>query len=542
MDVVPVVMVLLVAVLVASILTRAMRQKMPLPLVQIGVGALVGMVPSLRVEFDPQVFFLLFLPPLLFLDGWRIPKADLFRDSRPILALSFGLVIFTIVGIACVLTVLVPSMPLAVAVAIAAVLSPTDPVAFTAVAARTPLPKRLLHILEGESLLNDATGLVFFRFAVAAAMTGSFSVVQGAATFVYLALGGVAVGYLVAKGIVMAKGWASRRFGEEPGVQTLISLLIPFVAYMTAESLHCSGILAAVAAGVTMGMAEFSGQALAATRLRRNAVWDTVQYALNGFIFVLLGGQFPAILAKALQGMGEFAEINIGWMLFYIVVVTVAMVALRFAWVWSMFQIAYFRQGIVRRADDRTDIRLMAVLSLAGVRGAITLAGVLTLPWFLSDGGLFPHRDVAILLACGVIVLSMVLATFVLPHVLKGMTALPDGSARVRAERVRRLTALAAIKAIEQAQHRMAEGRSDADLFNEAAVHVMAHYRLRISKNIREESAAMILKMEQIERELALVGLRAERAEIYRMARDKKVDELTARRLVSEVDLMEARL
>lgn len=542
MGVVTVVMVLLVAVLAASILTRALQQKVPLPLMQIGVGVLVGMVPSLRVEFDPQLFFLLFLPPLLFLDGWRIPKADLFRDSKPILALSLGLVVFTVLGIALLLNWMVPDMPLAVAIAVAAVLSPTDPVAFSAVAAKAPIPKRLLHILEGESLLNDATGLVFFRFAVAAAMTGSFSVWAGAATFVYLALGGIAIGFGVTRVIIWTKAWASRRFGEEPGVQTLISLLIPFVAYMLAEELHCSGILAAVAAGVTMGMMEFKGQVLAVTRLRRNAVWDTVQYALNGFIFVLLGGQFPAIITKVVNGMGEFSETSPVLLAVYIVAVTLGMVMLRFVWVWMMFQIAYFRRGLARRAEDKANLRLMAVLSLAGVRGAITLAGVLTLPWFLADGSLFPHRDMAILMACGVIVLSMVIATFALPYALKGLTALPDGSARVRAERVRRVTAMAAIKAIEKAQHKMSDGRADADLYNEAAAHVMEYYRLRIFKNIREDSNAIALRMEQVERELALVGLKAERAEIYRMANEKKIDELTARRLVAEVDLMEARL
>jgi len=535
-------MVLLVAVLVASILTRALHQKIPLPLMQIAVGVLVGMVPSLRVEFDPQLFFLLFLPPLLFLDGWRIPKADLFRDSKPILALSLGLVVFTVLGIAVLLNGMVPDMPLAVAIAVAAVLSPTDPVAFSAVAAKAPIPKRLLHILEGESLLNDATGLVFFRFAVAAAMTGSFSVWAGAGTFVYLAVGGIAIGYGVTRVITWTKAWASRSFGEEPGVQTLISLLIPFVAYMLAEEVHCSGILAAVSAGVTMGMMEFKGQVLAVTRLRRNAVWDTVQYALNGFIFVLLGGQFPAIITKVANDVGEFSETTPALLAMYILAVTLGMVVLRFVWVWMMFQIAYFRRGLARRAEDKANFRLMAVLSLAGVRGAITLAGVLTLPWFLADGSLFPHRDMAILMACGVIVLSMVIATFALPYALKGLTALPDGSARVRAERVRRVTAMAAIKAIEKAQHKMSDGRADADLYNEAAAHVMEYYRLRIFKNIREDSNAIAMKMEQVERELALVGLKAERAEIYRMANDKKIDELTARRLVAEVDLMEARL
>ncbi|MGH6998693.1 MAG: cation:proton antiporter, partial [Phenylobacterium sp.] len=290
---------LLLAVVVSAPLARLAR--MPLPLVQIVLGAIIALSFIPTVDLKPSIFFLLFLPPLLFLDGWRIPKDDLFRDGAVILELALGLVVFTVVGVGFLIHWLIPAMPLAVAFALAAILSPTDPIAVSAIASRAPIPKRLMHILEGESLLNDASGLVCMRFAVAAAVTGAFSLKDAVGSFLWVALGGLAIGVGVTWSVTKLKTWVSDKLGEDTSVQILISLLIPFGAYLLAEHFHCSGILAAVAAGVTMSFSEQSGHVLAVTRVRRAAVWDTVQFTLNGVIFVLLGEQMPSIMARAAE-------------------------------------------------------------------------------------------------------------------------------------------------------------------------------------------------------------------------------------------------
>ena len=237
------------------------------------------------MELNPDVFFLLFLPPLLFLDGWRIPKEEMLKDIKPILELSLGLVLLTVVGVGFLTNWLIPAVPLAVAFALAAVVSPTDPIAVRAIIARVPVPRRLMHILEGEALLNDASGLVCFRFATAAALTGSFSLHDAAVSFMWMACSGMALGVGTTWTITRAKAWADRRLGEESGSQILVSLLIPFASYLLAEQLGGSGILAAVAAGVTMSFVEASGGALAVTRIRRSTVWDMIQFAANGVIF-----------------------------------------------------------------------------------------------------------------------------------------------------------------------------------------------------------------------------------------------------------------
>jgi monovalent cation/hydrogen antiporter len=287
-ETIAVVLFLLLAVVVGGALARMSPVPLPLPLVQIALGSIIASVANPGVTLKPDIFFLLFLPPLLFLDGWRIPKEGLFRDKGTILELALGLVVFTVVGVGFFINWMIPEMPVAIAFALAAIVSPTDPIAVSAIADRVPIPKRLMHILEGESLLNDASGLVCMRFAVGAAVTGTFSLVDALGTFLSVAIGGIALGVGVTWIVTVAKNWVSRHFGEETGSQILISLLIPFGAYLLAEHLHCSGILAAVAAGVTMGYVEQTGQALAVTRVRRSAVWDTVQFAANGIIFVLL--------------------------------------------------------------------------------------------------------------------------------------------------------------------------------------------------------------------------------------------------------------
>jgi len=211
MEAITTVLVLLLAVLVSGILTRLARINLPLPLLQIAIGALLSAVIGFEVRLDPDIFFLLFIPPLLFLDGWRIPKGAFFRDWRPILIPAIGLVVFTVIGVGLLISQLIPAIPLAVAFALAAILSPTDPVAVSAITRGVPVPSRLMHILEGEALLNDASGLVCFRFAVAAALTGAFSFSEASAGFVLSAAGGLLAGAAVA--------WAASGAYRHEGMQ-----------------------------------------------------------------------------------------------------------------------------------------------------------------------------------------------------------------------------------------------------------------------------------------------------------------------------------
>ncbi|MFC5389109.1 Na+/H+ antiporter [Brevundimonas bullata] len=540
MHLIETILFLLLAVVVSGWVARMTR--IALPLVQIGLGAGVVLITGQSVDLKPDIFFLLFLPPLLFVDGWRIPNEALFRDRVVILELALGLVVFTVLGVGFLIHWMIPAMPLAVAFALAAILSPTDPIAVSAVAARAPIPKRLMHILEGESLLNDATGLTCMRIAVVAATTGAFSLTNAVGTFAWLAVSGIAVGVVVTLAIGLLKGWISRRWGEDVGGQILISLLIPFAAYLAAEAVHGSGILAAVAAGVTMSFTERSGMAQAATRIRRAVVWDTVQFVANGLIFVILGEQMPSIMARAAEVIQTTQHKEVWWLAVYVFAIVAALATLRFVWVWTSLKLTlYRRRG--RSAPPRVGLRLVAVMSLAGVRGAITLAGILTLPFVLSDGTPMPARNLAIFLAAGVIIVSLVLATIALPRLLKNVELPPEPSHLEEEDRSRVAAATAAMRAIEDRQHFMAEGKSDPDLYAETAARLMEVYRRRIESRSHSEGddLARAQRGDEIERQLRLAGLAAERDELVRLGRQRLVDEETARRLIREIDLQELR-
>ncbi len=538
MTTISLVLFMLLAVVVSGFIGRMLPLPVPLPLIQIALGAAIAVVTGYRVQLDPQIFFLLFLPPLLFLDGWRLPRDAIRRDTWTILELALGLVIFTVIGMGFLIHWMIPAIPLGVAFALAAVLSPTDPVAVSAIASRMPVPKRLMHILEGESLLNDASGLVCLRFAVAAVLTGSFSVPEAARTFVWLAAVGIVIGILTTLVTTSVKTWIAQRFGEDSATQILISLLIPFGAYLMAEHAHASGILAAVAAGITMGYVEAQGKVKATTRVRRNVVWDTLQFAANGAIFVLLGEQMPQILEGALALVRGNEMHSAWWLVAYVVGITAALATLRFAWVWMSV-----RFTMLRGAHDggHVPLRLVAVMSVAGVRGAITLAGILTLPFVMADGTAFPARDLVIFLAAGVIVLSLLLATFVLPHLLRGLE-LPEETEQTEQEDVARVAAAsAAIHAIERALHELSEKRSDADMYAAAAVRVMGLYRRRLDDIAKTgDEKHEVRQILEIERHMRVVGLQAEREAIFRLGRSGEISDELARRLVREIDLLES--
>lgn len=540
-ETITIVLLMLLAVVVSDSIVRVLPLAVPLPLVQIGLGAAIASVTSIRVQLDPNIFFLLFLPPLLFLDGWRIPKEGLFRDKGIILEMALGLVIFTVIGVGFFVHWMIPSVPLPVAFALAAIVSPTDPIAVSAIAARVPIPSRMMHILEGESLLNDASGLVCMRFAVAAMLTGSFSITEAFFTFLWLAFAGIAIGIGVTIGVTRGKAFLARKLGEESGSQILISLLIPFGAYLLAEHVHASGILAAVAAGITMSYAENTAQSMALTRVRRTAVWDTAQFAANGAIFVLLGEQLPGIFSGAVENV-QHGETSPWWLLVYVVVIYAALAALRFLWVWVSWRVTMAQRRRQGEAVVKPSWQLIAAMSFAGVRGAITLAGILTLPLFLYDGSLFPARDLVIFLATGVIILSLVMASVSLPRLLRNID-LPIEDSNQREEDYARIAAAeAAIMAIERAQHSLASGRADADIYTDVANHIMELYRKRIDGRMQlGEEREEVARSEEIEKLLRITALRAERQEIHRLVRARRLESSIATKMVRDIDLLEAR-
>ena len=539
-----VVLAMLLAVVASGYLVRLLPISLPLPLVQIGLGAVIAGVFGRGHALDPHLFFLLFLPPLLFLDGWRIPKQGLLRDKGTIIELALGLVLFTVVGAGLLIHWMIPSMPLPVAFALAAILSPTDPVAVSAIAKRVPIPKRLMHILEGEALLNDASGLVCFRFAVAAVLTGSFSIGNAALTFLWVALAGVAIGAGVTWGIATAQRWLWRRVGEEPGAALLVNLLTPFAAYLLAEELQASGILAAVAAGITMSYVELTGRVSGSMRVQRTAVWDAVQFAFNGIIFVLLGEQLPGIVERAVDYVRVDGSHGPWWLAVYVGVISAGLVAMRLLWVWLSMRWSLLKARLRGQSQPVTPWRIILATSVAGVRGAVTLAGVLTLPLLLPDGSAFPARDLVIFLAAAVILCSLVGASLLLPRLLNGLALPADDHERHEEELARRLSSKAALAAVERERQSMIEGQSTrgAQFVNDAASRVSLLYERNLSRGQEPDAdPEQVARMEKGYRRLRNAGLHAEREELFHLARKGRISDELSRKLIRNLDLLESR-
>ncbi len=553
MDVISAVLWSLLAVVTSGLVARVSRQ--PIPLVQIAFGALLAWAGLGTAELEPAVFFLLFLPPLLFLDGWRLPKDALRRDVGSMLRLALGLVLVTVLCVGWFIHWLVPAMPLAVAFALAAALSPTDPVAVSSLATGTALPARLLHILQGEALLNDASGLVCMRYAVVAALTGLFSWTDAALTLAWLLAVGLSVGCGVTWLVARFVTWSTKRWGDDGISQILITLLLPFGVYLLAEELHGSGILAAAAAGVTMSQSE-SWPWRATTRLRRTAVWDMVRFAASGSVFVLLGQQLPGLMQSApLAAMGA-GHISVLKLLMDSLLITFALGLLRFTWMagWTSLQWRS-EEGVDApvlplassvRWPQWPNWRLALVVSLAGARGAVTMAAVLSLPLLSVQRTPFPARDLAILLAAGVIVCSLVIASALLPMHLRKLARVPsavkDKDSQLE-DHARRSAALAAVRAVRAAAAAAdaVSAASDVGTALALAERIAAPYLRRVKHLAEGPLGVQRQAREGLERRLQLVALRAERAEVLRHGRLEGVSELVLRRWVREIDLQESR-
>ncbi|MGF6591566.1 Na+/H+ antiporter [Pseudomonas sp. 2835] len=538
------VLILLMLVSVSKLVGRMIP--LPLPLVQIAAGALLAWPTlGLHVALDPELFLFLFLPPLLFSDGWRMPKRDLWKLRGPILTLAVGLVLFTVVGAGYFIHWILPSIPLPVAFALAAVLSPTDAVAVSAIT-QDRLPTPLMHMLQGEALMNDASGLVTFKFALAAAITGVFSLAEASLTFVLVAVGGLAIGVALSWLVGRLRAWMIARGWDDPATHVVFMLLLPFAAYVLAERLGASGILSAVAAGMMQSWLDLLPRQTS-TRLLNRSVWSLLEFAFNGLIFLLLGLQLPDII-KAVTSHEASLWPTLLWRCLDVLAIFAVLLALRFIWVQSIWRLI----GVIRRWRGKEDLVLMPnarscwLLTVGGVRGAVTLAGVMSVPLLISAGKDFPERDLLIFIAAGVILLSLVAACVALPLLLRGVTKSPDDALRQEAQEAWRRTAEAAIHALEAEDLSEAGTPLDASqaaLAAELKARLMAEYRHQLDTfNDSAEAQALAEQMDQLERRLRLRALRAQRLELYNLHRQHLIGDDVVRQVLGELDMSEANL
>ncbi|MEG7355851.1 Na+/H+ antiporter [Bacillus inaquosorum] len=410
MDIFLVVLVLLTIIAISNIVNRFIPF-IPVPLIQVALGILAASFPQgLHFELNTELFFVLFIAPLLFNDGKRTPRAELWNLRAPILLLALGLVFATVIVGGYTIHWMIPAIPLAAAFGLAAILSPTDVVAVSALSGRVKMPKGILRLLEGEGLMNDASGLVAFKFAIAAAVTGAFSLAQAAVSFVFISLGGLLCGVVISFFIIRFRLFLRRLGMQDVTMHMLIQILTPFVIYLAAEEIAVSGILAVVAGGITHAVEQDRLEStMAKLQIVSSSTWNIILFILNGLVFVILGAQIPDVISVIFN---DTAVSNMK-VISYILVITFTLMLLRFLWVLFFWNGKWFfnkDQNIYKPG-----LRSTLLLSISGVRGAVTLAGSFSIPYFLEDGTPFPERNLILFLAAGVILCTLVIAAVVLP-------------------------------------------------------------------------------------------------------------------------------
>ena len=423
---------------VVLLLLAAQFTRIPYPIMLVIGGLGLGFAPGVpEVELDPEVVLIVLLPPLLYAAAFFTPLRELRRNVRAISLLAVGLVLATMVAVAVVAHEAL-GFGWAEAFVLGAIVSPTDPVAATAIARRLNVPGRIVTVVEGESLINDGTALVAYKFAVAAVVTGSFSLLEASGQFVINAIGGVAVG--IAAGAVIA---FIRRRIDAPPVEVTIALFSGYFAYLPAEALGVSGVLAAVTVGIYMGRLT-SVLTSPATRIQGNAVWEIIQFLLNSALFVLVGLQLPAVL-DGIDELGTLELIRDG----LLVAATVIMV--RLLWV---FPFTYIPRRLIpklRRSGPPPPWKHTLVIGWTGMRGAVSLAAALALPLLTDPGDAFPNRELIIFLTFSVILATLLLQGLTLPPLIQLLGIDDDDDTQEREEvEARRRAAEAALARLEE--------------------------------------------------------------------------------------------
>lgn len=502
----------------------ARKLSMPYPIVMLLGGLALSFVPGIpRITLNPDLIFLIFLPPLLYSSAWSTSIRDFRANMIQISMLAFGLVGFTVVGVALAAPHVFPGFDWRLGLVLGAVVAPTDAIAATAIARRIGLPERIVDILEGESLINDATGLLALEFATGILVREHIpTFVDGFLTLLWLTAGGIAVGLVIG----WINDWVERRV-EDSAIEITLSILVPYVAYLAAEAIHASGVLAVVACGLflTGRSAQFFS---AATRMKILPVWESLTFILNGVVFVLIGLQFPIIRTS-------IHEYGIEKILAYGALFSLLLILLRLAWAFPGAHLAHWVQDrISRRIIPPVDKRQVFVVGWTGMRGVVSLAAALALPAVMMDGSPFPHRNTIVLLTYCVILVTLVLQGLTLPTLIRWLGLAGEDGPNCEELEARRIVTAAAVSHLEEA--RALDSAHKEEVYED----LTHHYRHRLES--LHDAGGEAAQLHNHFLQLSLETLQVERETAIRLRNQGRINDAVLRRIQRELDLNEARL
>lgn len=518
------------AVVVAAV---ARRLRLPVPIVLVVVGLAVSFVPGVPVyELSSELILLVFLPPLLYSATLDSSYVGLRANARAVALLSVGLVLFTTVGVGFAVHAMIPALPLAVTFALGAIIAPPDALSAVAIARRLGLPRRLVTILVGESLFNDATALTIYRVAVGAATGEGVSLLTGAGEFALAAVGGVVVGLVLGPLIHLM-----RRHLHDPLVESALSVLVPFAAYMAAEAIEASGVLAVVVVGLYLG--HRSGDVGYATRLEDRAVWKMVVFLMESMVFALIGLQLRPIL----HGLSGYAPELLAW---YGLATFALVVVLRFVWV---FPATHLPPLLSRRSRERRPMsaRQSVAVSWAGMRGVVSLAAAVAIPAVTDTGAPFPGRDLLLFLTFCAVLGTLLVQGLTFPALIRWLRIGVAGKEQYKDTLAEAQAQYEAARAGREVLDALADGRDGAQpppdhvtdwLRGQSEFRANAVWE-RLGGGTGPGGAET---PSAAHRRARLAMLTAERATFVRMRNERRIDDEVMRRVLNELDLEEAQL
>lgn len=493
----------------------------PYPIALVIGGGVLGFIPMVpQLLFDPELILVLVLPPILYqaaaLTSWR----DFALAIRTISLLAIGLVVVTTLAVGAVLKLLIPEIPWAAAFVFGAIVSPPDAVAASAILSRLKIPRHVVTVLEGESLVNDASGLVLYKFAVVAVLTGTFSLFDASVQFVGVATGGIALGILI--GLVFIN---IHRHLSDVFIEVLTSLLVPYVAYVSAESLHVSGVLAVVAAGLVYGR-RAPVAVSAAMRILSRSMWNVIVFLLNTLVFVLMGIHLSGSVAR-LEGF------SMTKLILDAAVLSAVVIGVRFAWVYTALYVPRKLIAIFRKSDAAPPGAEFFIMSWCGMRGIVSLVAALALPITLADGTPFPYRDIIIFFTFVIIAVTLVIQGLSLPALVRRMRVGLDRSLQEEQENARNAMSKGAMAAINAMAWQ-------EDISPDLAGRISAEFA---EKNaFGDADAAVSEDHATLARRLRHAAINAERLELIRLWRENQISDDVLHEFEEELDYKESHL
>jgi CPA1 family monovalent cation:H+ antiporter len=516
---------LLFAVTMLSMLSSKLGISYPIFLVI--AGLLISLIPGApRIEIDPDVIFIIFLPPLLYSAAWNTSWVDFWRLRRPIGLLAFGLVICTAGAVAWVSHRMIPGFPLAMGFLLGGIVSPPDAVAATSVMQTLNVPKRVVTILEGESLVNDASSLIVFRFALVAMMTGQFVLWKAGVGFLLVCAVGIAIGVVISVGVYLIHRWLP----TTPNIDTGISLIAPYLMYITAEHFHFSGVLAVVSGGL-FGSYRSHYSLTYNSRLQANSVWNVLVFLLNGVVFILIGLQLPNIV----KGLGEY---SLGSAIFYGIVISVVAIVIRMLWVFPGAYLPRICFKKIRMRETRPEEKLVFIIGWSGMRGIVSLASALAIPYTLGSEAVFPHRNLILFITFVVILVTLVIQGLSLPLLVRWLHVELEGNEEEQQLGIRLRLATVVLEHIEE---EYGDEADSIDAVNRLKERYERMVQITNKKLEKDEEAVQSPSFLPRYRQLLIDLVDVQRKELAKLRHDKVYSEELLRNKEFELDLEEAR-